>query len=85
MPLPPLAEDESRELVLETLKQAQVTFPASIVDRVLGWGRNEPWRLHLAGHEAFLVWQENGGVLHESDGAALVSRFDRAATRQGNL
>jgi hypothetical protein len=79
--LPPLAEQESRELVLGLLAQAQATFPASIVDRILGWGRNEPWRLQLAGHEAFQVWQENGGKLRESESAAVARRFERAAAR----
>jgi hypothetical protein len=35
----------------------------------------------LAGHEAFQVWQENGGELRESEGAALERRIDRAAAR----
>ena len=80
--LPPLAEQESRDLVLGLLAQAQATFPSSIVDRILSWGRNEPWRLQLAGHEAFQVWQENGGKLRESECAAVERRFERAAARR---
>ena len=83
--LPPLAEQESRDLILGLLDQARVTFPTSIVDVIQSWGRDEPWRLQLAGHEAFQVWQENGGELHESEGAALERRFDRAAARRTAL
>jgi len=66
-------------MVLGLLEQGQATFPASIVDRILSWGRNEPWRLQLAGYEAFRVWQENGGSLNGSEGAALERRWERAA------
>jgi len=76
--LPPLAERESRDLVLGVLERAQAAFPESILNLILRWGRNEPWRLQLAGHEAFQVWQENGGKLNGSEGAALERRFERA-------
>jgi chromosomal replication initiation ATPase DnaA len=79
--LPPLAEQESRELLLGSLEQAQVTWPAPIVELVLNKGRNEPWRLQLAGHEVFQVWQENGGKLREPEAAALEGRIDRAVAR----
>jgi len=79
MPLSPFSEQESRSMVLGLLEQGQATFPASIVDRILSWGRNEPWRLQLAGYEAFRVWQENGGSLNGSEGAALERRWERAA------
>lgn len=79
--LPPLAQQESRDLLLGLLERAQVRFPASIVDLILGWARNEPWRLQLAGHEAFQVWQENGGELSDRQDTALERRFDGAAAR----
>jgi hypothetical protein len=83
--LPPFSEQESRGLFLSLLEQARVTFPASIVDLILSWGRNEPWRLQLAGHEAFQVWQENGGKLRDSERAGLERRFENAAARWAAL
>ena len=86
--LPPLPDQESRDLLLGLFEQAQVRVPAPIVDLILGWGRNEPWRLQVAGYEAFQVWRENGGGLADLQEAALVGRFDRAAahwsSRQGD-
>jgi hypothetical protein len=79
--LSPFAEQESRDLLLGLLEQARATFPASIVDQILRWGNNEPWRLQLAGHEAFQVWQENGGKLREAESAVVERRLDRAAAR----
>ena len=76
--LPPLAEQESRDLIVGLLKRAQAAFPEPILDLILRWGRNEPWRLQLAGHEAFQVWQENGGTLNGLESAALERRFERA-------
>jgi hypothetical protein len=81
--LPPLTEQESRDLLLGLLAEARATFPAALLDRILRWSGNEPWRLQLAGHEAFQVWQENGGKLRESESAAVERRFDRAAARRG--
>jgi hypothetical protein len=79
--LPPFAEQVSRGLLLGLLERAQAVFPESIVDLILSWGQNEPWRLQLAGYEAFQVWQESGGKLHDSDGALLERRFESAAAR----
>jgi hypothetical protein len=76
--LEPFSEQESREMLLGLLERAQVAFPEWVVEQILSWGGNEPWRLQLAGYEAFQVWQENGGELHRMDRAALERRFDRA-------
>jgi hypothetical protein len=75
------SEQESRELLMGLLGQARVTLPESMVEFILRWGRNEPWRLQLAGYEAFQVWQENRGHLRGSNIAELERRIDRAAGR----
>jgi hypothetical protein len=76
--LPPFTEQESRDWLESTLAGAKITFPESIVSVILSWGRNEPWRLQLAGHEAFTLWRENRGRLHSSDGVRLERRFETA-------
>jgi hypothetical protein len=79
--LPPFADQESREWLERLLERAHIMFPRPVVETILQWGKNEPWRLQLAGHVAFQVWQESGDGLTGADCVALEQRFERAVAR----
>ena len=66
IPIGPLTNEESRQLVLTVPGLAGAEFPDFIVDCILELGHGEPHRLQRAGHRAFQAWQQNqDGLLQE--------------------
>jgi len=79
--LEPFAPQESRELVIKTLERTSIQFPAFAIAHILELGCNEPYRLHLAGYQAFEMWQEKGKRLREADCGEIERCFATALRR----
>jgi hypothetical protein len=63
MSLGALTPAESQELVVSTLKQAEIEFPLFAQEWIIALGNGEPHRLQKAGEAAFQVWREQNGIL----------------------
>jgi hypothetical protein len=82
----PFTEEESQRLVEDYLQSAGVEFPRSAVERIVDLGRNEPYRVQLAGYCAFEVWKEKGGKLCQESSAEIDRCFAHAVEHwQGRI